>query len=328
LVELLVVIAIIGVLTSMTFIGIGYVMESARRNQCLNNLKQMGYAIELHVGAHTSFPTGGWGFRWAGDPERGFDSKQPGGWTYNLLPYLGESRLRDQGMRLRPADKRAAGKRQAETPVAVFICPSRRASIAYPYVRTDSYFNIDPPQACGRCDYAANSGDRGGDEEIAGPPTLVDGDNAKDQRSDRKVAVDDNRFVWPRIANEATGLIYLRSMVWQQLVSDGLSRTYLLGEKYLQPSQYDTGTSHGDDQGWDVGFDMDINRFTQNAIELAPRQDSDQNDNPLGFGSAHPHTMNFLFADGSVKSINYLIDALTHAQLGNRSDGKPIDEVP
>ena len=86
LVELLVVITIIGILVGMLLPAVNSARESGRNVQCKNNLKQMGVACLAHEKAQEFFPTGGWGWYWVGDPDRGYGKQQPGGWIYNILP--------------------------------------------------------------------------------------------------------------------------------------------------------------------------------------------------------------------------------------------------
>jgi prepilin-type N-terminal cleavage/methylation domain-containing protein len=126
LVELLVVIAIIGILMAMTLPAIQSARESSRRTQCKNNLRNLAHAASSHLTANGFFPSGGWEYIWASDPDRGFGMGQPRGWLYSILPYIEESNLHQRGQGLPNAQKRAIGARRVATPIPAFNCPTRR----------------------------------------------------------------------------------------------------------------------------------------------------------------------------------------------------------
>lgn len=58
LIELLVVIAIIGLLVAMLMPAVQRARESARRNACLNNIRQLGLAAQNYLSSQRVFPSG------------------------------------------------------------------------------------------------------------------------------------------------------------------------------------------------------------------------------------------------------------------------------
>jgi prepilin-type N-terminal cleavage/methylation domain-containing protein/prepilin-type processing-associated H-X9-DG protein len=68
LVELLVVIAIIGVLVALLLPAVQNARESARRTQCLNNLKQLGIAMQNFAAAEQHLPPGSVSQTYPGQP--------------------------------------------------------------------------------------------------------------------------------------------------------------------------------------------------------------------------------------------------------------------
>lgn len=93
LVELLVVIAIIGILIALLLPAVQAARESARRNQCSNNLKQLGIGLHGYHDATGSFPFGRGGTN-TGVAATGNDFRVSG--FIPLLPYIEQGAIYDQ----------------------------------------------------------------------------------------------------------------------------------------------------------------------------------------------------------------------------------------
>lgn len=312
LVELLVVIAIIGILVALLLPAVQAAREAARRAQCQDHLKQIALACLNHEHSYGILPSGGWGWHWSGDPDRGFGRRQPGGWPFSLLPYLEQKTVYDLAHGVTdPVQRDEALARTLSTPLSVFICPTRRRVIAYPYDGRAIYNFADQskvPKTVARTDYAGNGGSHSGSSP-EGPATLPEGDS----------------FNWPNY----DGVFCQGSQIALGDIRDGTTNTYLVGERYLCQDNYDTGKDSADDQYLYVGCDQDTVRWTcydpANNRNYAPLQDRSGYSSSLVFGSAHPGAWNVSLCDGSVRAVSYTIDAIVHRDLGNRKDRNPID---
>lgn len=303
LIELLVVISIVSILAAMILPAVQSVRESARRVQCANHLKQIGLAMISHEATHRRLPTGGWGYRWVVEPDRGFGKDQPGGWVYFLLPNLEHGNIVSDVQTATGTDRDAALARMLSTPVAVFHCPSRRSAERYP--TQWQAFNAGRAELVAKTDYAANAGELFFDAG-SGPVSLQQGDSPL--------------YEWPD--HKGNGICYLRSELALASVLDGTSNTYMVGEKNLPVEFYRTGSHRGDDQSMYSGDDFDTLRW--GGTLLTPVQDREVKNAERRFGSAHPAVCHFLMCDGSVQGKTFSIDGELHAKLSNRCDGGSI----
>ncbi len=385
LVELLVVIAIIGILIALLLPAVQAVREAARRSQCRNNLKQIGLAAENYVSAYKTFPTAGWGWTWTGDPDAGSGSNQPGGWLYSLLPFMEEQQIHDmgKGMAFAGVGPYAVGgsgggtggkydvlsQMQAQG-ITTLNCPSRRGATVGGVFDTaggGANYNEALCMSLGgaKSDYAGNAGTDFNANGPAGhgvlPATICCGYSYQPGGPAANGNMTPAQYFPTKYGN--TGVFFPGVAFSLRQIPDGLSKTYLVGEKSLQPQQYDSAglnvnnRNYGDDNTMYRGYDYDNVRFasnypTKNGVPTAatiaadppapnatnqffpPVQDAND---PGGtadalyttyyvanFGAAHPAGCQFAMCDGSVQTIPYTIDMLVHWELANRMDANAV----
>jgi prepilin-type N-terminal cleavage/methylation domain-containing protein/prepilin-type processing-associated H-X9-DG protein len=343
LVELLVVIAIIGLLVQLMLPGIQASRERARKTACQNHLKQLAVATQLHLDAHGFFPSGGWSGNFLADPHRGYGRGQPGGWLFSLLEFVEESSLRSAAAshQLEDVPLGEGLKTLYQSAPVIFYCPSRRAARPYPFKRSgNGQWSLSVAQQVlllphvTKSDYAANSGD-----SLYSAAELFSHQTPMWAPADYD-ALETEPQAWTNTADPSTeffqtGVSYYRSEVRTSQVLDGLSRTYLCGEKFMAPEVYDDVNGSdaigmmGDNQSAWSGYEWDNHRAAWNpdstwdADQYQPQQDYSNLGGPgiFAFGSAHPGSLNMAFCDGSVRPVEYAIDAEVHRRQANRLDG-------
>jgi prepilin-type N-terminal cleavage/methylation domain-containing protein len=135
LVELLVVIAIIGILIALLLPAIQAAREAARRNSCLNQIRQLGIGAQNHVDAYKVFPAGaafyekGTGRVFNNPTTTEQENSNRHNWHLALFPYLEEATIVRQ-YNFKVAWSHANNSNVVKQPVSVLQCPSTPHSAA------------------------------------------------------------------------------------------------------------------------------------------------------------------------------------------------------
>ena len=309
LVELLVVIAIIGMLVALLLPAIQAARESARRNQCVNNLKQIGLAIQTRHDAQQTLPPGRTGLTTSsnsGVTTYGIS------WAFELLPYVEQMPLFQALKRNLPSTD-VANSLAMRTPVDLFFCPSRRQPMAdRDFDNNDSPAPEENRGVAAGGDYAASAG--------------LDIDYGLSNPSGEP-------------ADVVGGAMYTFSRINFKNVTDGTSNTIGVGEKYIPTEdevraarpgvnedmmhyyQRDTAYYAGDHRFAvlaDTGCGMAHGQVPPGAT-CGPINLWEQ------FGSEHGSVSNFVFLDGHVKAIADSVDPIMLQRISTIADDQIVD---
>jgi prepilin-type N-terminal cleavage/methylation domain-containing protein/prepilin-type processing-associated H-X9-DG protein len=312
LVELLVVIAVIGILVALLLPAVQAARESARRSQCANQLRQLGLAAHSYVDAQQKFPPGvrQWYFSSAVS-HRGVPL-----FAY-LLPYIEEANALvqwDYEDPINNANQGAASRTSVVIPL--FLCPSDDIP-ANPITTADRDWT-----------YALSSyGGNGGTRSYFPQQSAADGIfHTTDEASEPKQK---QRPVKPRD------------------VLDGLSKTFLLGERSHRDANYESfnAANWGEpltEWGWwsastsrkMIGH-VTMSTYAPLNYRLPFHFDQRASQSPsaasfaafqyyvdlkiCAFSSNHPGGVNFALADGSLQFISDDVDLAAYRALSTRA---------
>jgi prepilin-type N-terminal cleavage/methylation domain-containing protein/prepilin-type processing-associated H-X9-DG protein len=293
LVELLVVIAIIGILIALLLPAVQQAREASRRASCASNLRQIGIAINAFHSRHNKLP-----------PSR-FLNGYPS-WFAIIMADVGEGALEEAWdlessfYSIRNLPARQAG-------VGVFRCPSRDVPDLVRDVQGNggSSATLAAPG-----DYAGNAGSDNPSGDF--PQYWRPGANG--------VLITAEMF-----DRNPTNTRKWQSEVTFTKITDGLSTTFLAGEKHIPPDVFERQGSvyNGDNQ----------NNCARVAGRFAPIANS-ADDRTMcrsvggcarcvcdNFGSSHPTMTQFVFCDGHVVAISNSADVNIIDRMAARADG-------
>ena len=287
LIELLVVIAIIAVLIALLLPAVQSAREAARRAQCVNNLMQLGIAIQNYESSHEVLPPGVVN---ATGPVLDQPVGYHFGWLPQILPYM-ELRNVYNHFNFKLGLYETQNSTTRMTLVRGFLCPSdpgpnRGAGSASMTSYVGSHHDVEAPIAANNKGVLfLNSAIRYEDVLDGTSQTIVLGEKL----------------------NDGLGLGWASgTRASLRNAGSGINRSSVRGSASIVVS----GSSGGEGDSPD-----------EDALTAAAGTPAFVG----GYSSRHPGGANFTFGDGSVRFLKNSITPSVLKYLANRADGEIID---
>jgi prepilin-type N-terminal cleavage/methylation domain-containing protein/prepilin-type processing-associated H-X9-DG protein len=293
LIELLVVIAIIAILIALLLPAVQAARESARRAQCINNLKQIGIALHNYHDAMSVFPPG---YLSIMDPVT-FDNDGPGwGWLSFSLSQMEEAPIYNS-INLVLGIEFPANQTARLTLISSFLCPSDAW-------RLDTFTVVDSTTsntATGApiCNVASSNyvGSVGSGDPSSLYPYITDSDDRPPGR------------------DNGNGLFFRNHSITVAQITDGTSLTFAAGERSqnLSRASWTGAVTNASVPLIALQAEAGLDPEGGGALVLSHTGEGHGPNSPSGlahgdqYWSLHPGGANFLFADGSVRFIKELV---------------------